>query len=47
MNLTDLYKSDNYLNYLEDFITENRKLNFDRVLMNRTKHFSIGVEDVY
>lgn len=47
MNLTDLYKSSDYLNYLERFITENRRLSFDRVLMNRTKHFCVGVEDVY
>jgi len=47
MNLQDLYKSIDYKLYLENFITENRKLNFDRVLENRTKHFCIAVEDVY
>ncbi len=47
MNLNDLYKSIDYKNYLEGFITENRKLKFNKVLENRTKHFSIAVEDVY
>lgn len=47
MNLTELYKSTAYKNYLEDFISENRKLSFDRVLKNRTKHFCIAVEDIY
>ena len=47
MNLSELYKSEDYRKYLEDFITENRKLKFDEVLENRTKHFCIAVEDVY
>jgi len=47
MNLSELYKSEDYRKYLEDFITENRKLKFDEVLKNRTKHFCIAVEDVY
>ncbi len=47
MNLNDLYKSIDYKNYLEGFITENRKLKFNKVLENRTKHFCIAVEDVY
>lgn len=37
----------NYLNYLEDFITENRRNNFIKVLEQRTKHFTIAVEDIY
>lgn len=47
MNLSELYKSTDYKNYLEDFITENRKLSFERVLENRSRHFCIAVEDVY
>src|SRR5690606_2307563 len=47
MNLNDLYKSIDYKNFLEGFITENRKLKFNKVLENRTKHFCIAVEDVY
>ena len=35
------------LNYLEGFISENRKQRFLEVLQNRTKHFTIAVEDVY
>ena len=35
------------LNYLEEFLTENRKEGFLRVLKNRTKHFTIAMEDVY
>ncbi len=35
------------LNYLEGFLTENRKEGFLRVLQNRTKHFTIAMEDVY
>ena len=47
MDLTDLYKSKAYLEYLEGFITENRKRNFDQVLTNRTNHFCVAVEDVF
>jgi tRNA (guanosine-2'-O-)-methyltransferase len=36
-----------YLAYLEDFLTENRKERFADVLANRTNHFTIAVEDVY
>ncbi|WP_288982344.1 RNA methyltransferase [uncultured Flavobacterium sp.] len=35
------------LAYLEGFITENRKVGFLRVLKNRTKHFTVAIEDVY
>ncbi len=35
------------LTYLESFLTENRVEGFKRVLENRTKHFTIAVEDVY
>ena len=33
--------------YLESFITESRKEGFLRVLKNRTKHFTVAMEDVY
>jgi len=36
-----------YLAYLENFITENRSEGFKRVLENRTKHFTVAVEDLY
>jgi tRNA (guanosine-2'-O-)-methyltransferase len=35
------------LEYLEGFITDNRKKGFLKVLQNRTKHFTIAMEDVY
>ena len=35
------------LNYLETFLTENRKQRFENVLENRTKHFTVATEDVY
>lgn len=35
------------LAYLEGFITENRKEGFLRVLEDRTKHFTVAMEDVY
>ncbi len=47
MNLKELYAYKEYLTYLEGFITENRKLGFERVLENRTNHFCIAVEDVF
>jgi len=36
-----------YLDFLENIITDNRKENFLKVLKNRTKHFTIAVEDVF
>src|SRR6187551_3347823 len=36
-----------YLYFLENIITDNRKEKFLRVLKNRTKHFTIAVEDVF
>ena len=41
--MTDL----DYLNYLEEFLTDNRKERFLQVLENRTNHFTIALEDVY
>jgi tRNA (guanosine-2'-O-)-methyltransferase len=40
-------KDHDFLNYLEGFLTENRKEGFLRVLQNRTKHFTVAMEDVY
>lgn len=36
-----------YLAYLENILTDNRKERFLEVLKNRTKHFTVAVEDVY
>lgn len=42
-----LSQDENYLAYLETFISENRKAGFKRVLADRTKHFTVVCEDVY
>jgi tRNA (guanosine-2'-O-)-methyltransferase len=36
-----------YLTFLEDILTDNRKEKFLKVLNNRTKHFTIAVEDIF
>lgn len=36
-----------YLEYLEGFLTDNRKESFLKVLQNRTNHFTVVAEDVY
>lgn len=43
----NLFQNIDYLNYLEGFITENRKQGFLDVLKNRTKHFTIVTEDLF
>jgi tRNA (guanosine-2'-O-)-methyltransferase len=35
------------LNYFEKHLTEKRKATFKRVLANRTKHFTVVLEDIY
>ena len=37
----------NYLAYLEEMLTENRKERFLNVLQHRTNHFTIAVEDIF
>ncbi len=36
-----------YLNYLEGFLTDNRKQRFLDVLSKRTNHFTVAIEDVF
>ena len=36
-----------YLHFLENILTDNRKERFLKVLNNRTKHFTIAVEDIF
>ena len=36
-----------YLTFLENILTENRKAKFQKVLENRTKHFTVVVEDIF
>ncbi len=35
------------LEYLETYLTDNRRQRFNDVLSNRTKHFTVATEDVY
>lgn len=37
----------NLLNYLESYLTAHRKQRFTEVLSQRTKHFTVAIEDVY
>ena len=37
----------NYIQYLEQFVTENRKEVFKQVLENRTRYFTVALEDLY
>jgi tRNA (guanosine-2'-O-)-methyltransferase len=37
----------NYLEFLENILTDNRKATFLKVLENRTNHFTIAVEDIF
>jgi len=36
-----------YLSYLENFITPGRRDNFIKILQQRTKHFTVAVEDIF
>jgi len=36
-----------YLEYLESYLTPRRKSLFDRVTLNRTRHFTVAAEDTY
>lgn len=33
--------------YLEQFVSENRRANFKKVLDRRSKHFTVAIEDIY
>jgi len=37
----------NYIQYLESFVTDNRKQIFKQVLENRTRYFTLALEDLY
>ena len=45
--MSNLFTSETYLKYLEEFITDNRRQRFLKVLQNRTNHFCVAIEDVY
>lgn len=46
-NLDDIGDKSALLAYLESYLTDKRKKRFEDVLENRTRHFTIAVEDVY
>jgi len=33
--------------YLEGFVTEKRKNTFKNILLNRTRHFTVVLEDIF
>lgn len=41
------FKNKDLLTYLEGMVTENRKELFKKVLDNRTRHFTVVLEDIY
>jgi tRNA (guanosine-2'-O-)-methyltransferase len=45
--MENLLSDADYLSYLEEFITPNRKEGFLKVLQSRTKHFTVAVEDLF
>lgn len=36
-----------YISYLEQFVTDSRKQLFKKVLQDRTRHFTVAIEDIY
>lgn len=47
MKKENILKDNDYLTYLENIISENRKNRFLEILEQRTKHFTVVIEDVY
>jgi tRNA (guanosine-2'-O-)-methyltransferase len=45
--MNEMLKTQEYLNYLEEFITPNRKIRINEILKYRTKHFTVAIEDVF
>ena len=41
------YIDTNLLTYLEGFVTEKRKDLFKKILQDRTRHFTVVLEDIY
>ena len=37
----------NLITYLEGFVTEKRKNTFKNILLNRTRHFTVVLEDIF
>ncbi len=40
-------KNTGLLTYLQSFLTDNRKATFEKVLAQRTRHFTVVLEDIY
>lgn len=38
---------DKYIEYLEQFVSENRRNLFQKVLNERTRHFTVAIEDIF
>jgi len=38
---------DKFIEYLEQFLTDNRKKLFRRILDDRTRHFTVAIEDIF
>jgi tRNA (guanosine-2'-O-)-methyltransferase len=38
---------DKYIEYLEQFVSEKRRILFQKVLNERTRHFTVAIEDIY
>ena len=38
---------DKYIEYLEQFVSENRRNLFQKVLNERTRHFAVAIEDIF
>lgn len=45
--MNEILHTNEYLTYLEGFLTENRKTKFLEILQFRTKHFTVAIEDVF
>ncbi len=45
--MSQILETEAYLEYLENFITLERKQKFFEILKMRTKHFTVALEDVY
>ena len=37
----------NYSEYLESFVTDRRKTLFKKILEDRTRHFTVAIEDIF
>ncbi len=45
--MNEILTTETYLNFLEGFLTENRKSKFAEILSQRTQHFTVAIEDIF